>query len=948
MTLFVLPALDLELEISDDNMDDAALHFRIVGPESKLAMIRGSVGAEQQLEGMMSPKAAITLPDEVKAGAGIPPQAVQFAFVYPIDGMHESVKQLEKIVSDEDAWIYMLMLGGFVYFDDGGACCSVNALTLSLSKISLKLRGPYSATASAHDEIVRQGRMQEVTLDVLLSAGLLSFAWAHPSEQPGGHSLGATPWPDGAFLYDVRDKALADPRQVYYVISAEPVPSVGAGRRGRKVAPARSPTAALGAFVDSLRDAYDHELMTRAEEEELLTKLHRFNSRKEGKQGRAWLRKAAVDVGEFTLILSVPCGMYAALYYTARSLSVLFLLYYGLWVLVARWAFIDISRASGLRLRWSRYGRPLLSTLVAVPLVGYVSVLILTYTLDAGVSLNVAITTASMLLYTTIAIGVPLLLRQQRELCAAMLAMMGDKTAAILSTVSIVGLERQRSSLVTVIAPAPAHTRIGAPSTLKGSAPEPPATSPGGKVDRRVQEAALVHLQAAVRKRLARRRYTALAAERRMRLLEFSRPIYFATMGYLACDFAGQYLASLEVIHPGAKIFFWLPALLCCVVVLYRDQWGESPPRFSVTHLCFLIFVLYPLTLKIIEFDVILLEEFSRLPFLGTLDISLVSLVHEALVVVLYTAASEALSMAAAPNTRAHYMLPFVLFQALVPLVFFNLNSIANSTLASWVVYLATSQFFVQLAKQSGITAALIKGGTKYLLSGVKRHFQQAHKLPRTSIGINPQDDPVFQLQFLTRIILYWQMCYPLALTFTGAFVVTQMSLSGNFAFGNRVLLRGWCDFMTFVWRHAVAFCLAMVVSISAQNYLDRQLRKLLTGKRTIFGSSPLVAAAIARHRAGATASSDELVDPSIAYRELTEDEQRDVRSELSISNLRIEALQAEMRRNFVERTAVLWFQMLGIIWGSLIYLQSDTTSLSASLEALKAGLNCSSPVDVS
>ena len=209
MTLCVYPNCDLELEIqgealSSDEGEHApglARRYVVVGPKAKRVMLDKLLAgrADTTVSGPLSPLHPINLPPRARRAIGIPAAAAHFAFCYPADGM-EAV--LEALNLTDQPWAFLLLLGGFLYFDADYSPCGINSLTLAGSSITLDFLGPFDARSAAVHQLDEQKRLCEVTLDALEAQGFVSFCWVHPHEEPGGERLHhARDNPFGGFVY---------------------------------------------------------------------------------------------------------------------------------------------------------------------------------------------------------------------------------------------------------------------------------------------------------------------------------------------------------------------------------------------------------------------------------------------------------------------------------------------------------------------------------------------------------------------------------------------------------------------------------------------------------------------------------------------------------------------------------------------------------------------------
>ena len=213
MSLSVIANVPLELHIErgDGEQDtNRLIPFKVVGPPSVLAFILAEMKIGS-LQGLMSPFFNITLDAEARVAAGIPCNAEHFAFCYPVDGL-----PVESLIpaAAQQPWLFHVLVGGFVYFDQHAGIIQVNALGLNPSATSLHLVGPFTAAASAISHLESSARMQPIVLKDMVDAGFRSFCWIHPAEAPGGVPLSTEHlYNDGAFVYQTTAGS------IFYVLS---------------------------------------------------------------------------------------------------------------------------------------------------------------------------------------------------------------------------------------------------------------------------------------------------------------------------------------------------------------------------------------------------------------------------------------------------------------------------------------------------------------------------------------------------------------------------------------------------------------------------------------------------------------------------------------------------------------------------------------------------------
>lgn len=86
-------------------------------------------------------------------------------------------------------WGFILILGGFAYFDEHGTLLRVNAITACPSPNGIVLIGPRRANGDAVATLAQNGRLQPLALPGLRRAGFEAAGWIHPDEAPGGRPL---------------------------------------------------------------------------------------------------------------------------------------------------------------------------------------------------------------------------------------------------------------------------------------------------------------------------------------------------------------------------------------------------------------------------------------------------------------------------------------------------------------------------------------------------------------------------------------------------------------------------------------------------------------------------------------------------------------------------------------------------------------------------------------
>jgi len=156
----------------------------------------------------ISPLHAITLDAETKAAANIPASATFFAWAYPMvlePGCQRPTGGAEASFVE---------YGGYIYFNDHRDVVGTNSIRpADLGTLGLMFGRPQILPSSVAEEMTKQGRFQEITLEALASKGATHFGWIRPGEFPR-----AVASVDGCFAYKFADGALK-----YFPVVSKPV-----------------------------------------------------------------------------------------------------------------------------------------------------------------------------------------------------------------------------------------------------------------------------------------------------------------------------------------------------------------------------------------------------------------------------------------------------------------------------------------------------------------------------------------------------------------------------------------------------------------------------------------------------------------------------------------------------------------------------------------------------
>ena len=195
---------NVKLAISANWADDEASGvFEITGPPNTLESLLSLVNNDTSLlHGFLSPLSAVTVPMERRRDAGIPTDAASYCYIHPLEHLHDEVESLKLA---QQSWAFVLLAGGYAYFDATQRLLQVNAIAYAPSPTGLVLVGhPVDghAARNAAAMLQKRGRFMPIADESLLSAGFDAYSWVHASEAFDGALVSEEhPYPHGAFLY---------------------------------------------------------------------------------------------------------------------------------------------------------------------------------------------------------------------------------------------------------------------------------------------------------------------------------------------------------------------------------------------------------------------------------------------------------------------------------------------------------------------------------------------------------------------------------------------------------------------------------------------------------------------------------------------------------------------------------------------------------------------------
>ena len=334
--------------------------------------------------------------------------------------------------------------------------------------------------------------------------------------------------------------------------------------------------------------------------------------------------------------------------------------------------------------------------------------------------------------------------------------------------------------------------------------------------------------------------------------------------------------------------------------MLFKDLRLKSPPRFSLTHCLFFVAVLYRLSHRAIQVDIVIWEnlEWALLSatdrFSASLEggINLATLVpvlamvcHFFIFSLVSLFGALALRLAAVRHACVHLLFYFQFFDIFFVYVFFNLRSASVAVTPTWVIMQVIMQVWVVL-RNSGTNDALIARSANK--SGAFVAFLACSDYIAGFREADALRDPLYRLQFLARMSVQADLADLSAIVLTPAAVCFFVWRDGWFSLEGTGILVRHCDLGPLLTRFALLLLIKPIGSTIARCLLIRKMRKTLLGKRTIHGRSLVAVKAIAHKRTLHCAPDDMALDEEKQQRELslTEEELMAVHDELLLAAL--------------------------------------------------------------
>ena len=156
--------------------------------QMKLIFKEGGIAHGIELETVISPLSELLLPLEARRGVA-PAKATLYGFLNPLSGLEGVLEEMH--FGRNDPWAFLLLMGGYCYFDDAYTFLRANALVMSnTAPIHFTYTGPHPASDAGIAGMIAQERMADMTIDALQSEGCEQFGWIRGNELfDGQHSL---------------------------------------------------------------------------------------------------------------------------------------------------------------------------------------------------------------------------------------------------------------------------------------------------------------------------------------------------------------------------------------------------------------------------------------------------------------------------------------------------------------------------------------------------------------------------------------------------------------------------------------------------------------------------------------------------------------------------------------------------------------------------------------
>ena len=327
---------------------------------------------------------------------------------------------------------------------------------------------------------------------------------------------------------------------------------------------------------------------------------------------------------------------------------------------------------------------------------------------------------------------------------------------------------------------------------------------------------------------------------RRKDLTTFHRPIFFSTLIAIVGTYVFQECIDRGIFEADYSLWaliFNIPSIF----VLVKDLRPTNPIRFSLAHCIFLVAVLYKLGFNATQIDSLLLNkiedalEYYEIDWLVSYSVTICMIGHFIIFITVTSLGKISLRLVSTNNACAHLLFPFQFFDFVFLYTFFTIRSTQKDISGIWI----TQQLLLQiniLGRNSGITDAITRNHIGRWTNKCLCRVDKFQGLP------DPDDDPLFRLQFLARVSVQYDLADVTALLCVPSVVSFFVWRDGYFSLQDSGILVRSCDVARLWARFGILMIIKPTVSLLARNILKRAMRKTLLGKNTIHGRSYLAA----------------------------------------------------------------------------------------------------------
>ncbi|KOO34897.1 hypothetical protein Ctob_010958, partial [Chrysochromulina tobinii] len=831
--------------------------------QMKLIFKEGGIAHGIELETLISPVSELLLPLEARRGVA-PAKATLYGFLNPLSGLEGVLEEMH--FGQNDPWAFLLLMGGYCYFDDAYNFLRANAFVMSnTAPIHFTYTGPHPASDAGIAGMIAQERMADMTIDALQSEGCEQFGWIRGNELfDGQHSLdlknpsSTASYPYGCFLYRMTDR--------WEYFSLDPVAAAKQQRlRDRqntdeaqaKDSGVEAPQRRRASLPGGIRDASDSALEMAGlawgarQFDIALTQKAKHLSHIEHEEVKRLIGigKEVANVSRLKIVLlqlsipaaiggasvAIPIALASLAYGNRAAFEVFSVCFYCSLLSYMTYKLIFSTGETVMSKVCFQYLRVWLSGIIFV----FTLMMAITSSFEYAEVLHVR-ATGEYLCHAVYGIVTPLLIIHFNKKSALLL----DDRWRTGQSLKVGKGARKGSSSSTV-----KKNKVEMYGSIATMSAEKDLTDGKGGP----------HASTSIQ--MFARRWLQYKA-RRGRLTAFETPIFMTTIFWMMAMAITEHYWFLPVsdqvipMNPWLYWSSWLVYLLPSIAVLLYDSRPEThPPQYSINYALFFVSVLYRVCARVASFDVFSFARIVNAMGPGsTIAPAFGSLVHIITVNLLMYFGTTCLKFVAPPNTMPIFLFPFMVLQYVLNNAIFNLNNMRVAVDPSWVLIQCVTQINT-IMTVSGSTSALLQRGTDWVLSKIG--------LKQRMLGSDPANDPIFKLQFIARLSVQFDIaiyCSGIVVPSIVSFFVWRDGYYTLEELENVVLITP-CELPTMWIRFAIMWALQVGALSLTRALLARQMRRALLGKACMHGNSSLAAEIQAARAIRKDMNAQELID---------------------------------------------------------------------------------------